>query len=97
MPGVHRNSDSRACGAVTQSSSTKVRVNGRDIVLQGDNNSHGGGPLRASVTNVRANGKPIIILNNSAAPDSLCGVIGHGGHGHCNPKATSASGNVNAG
>ena len=67
MPGVHRNSDSRACGAVTQSSSTKVRVNGRDIVLQGDNNSHGGG------------------------------VIGHGGHGHCNPKATSASGNVNAG
>ena len=44
MPGVHRNSDSRACGAVTQSSSVRVRVNGRDIAVQGDNNSHGGGP-----------------------------------------------------
>ena len=97
MPGVHRNNDSRACGAKTQSSSTKVRVNGRDIVLQGDNNSHGGGPLRASVTNVRANGKPIIILNDSAAPDRLFRQIGHGGHPHGNPKATSASGNVNAG
>ena len=97
MPGVHRNNDSRACGAKTQSSSPNVRVNGEFISTQGDNNSHGGGPLRASVTNVRANGKPIIILNDSAASDSRYGKIGHSGHGHGNPKATSASGNVNAG
>lgn len=96
---VHRQDDSRECGAKTQARVNNVRVNGKFISTEGDTNTHSGGALRATETSgrTRAGGKPIIILNDPAGRDALCGVIGHEGHGHCNPKATGASNNVRAG
>lgn len=91
---VHRNNDSRVCGARTRAIVNNVRVNGEFISTEGDPNTHGAGTLRATVTSgrTRAGGRPIIILNDPASPDSLCP-----GPGHCNPIATSASGDVRAG
>jgi hypothetical protein len=99
MNFVHRDNDKRQCGASTSATVNNVRVNNQFISTEGDTNSHSGGALRATATSgrTRAGGKPIIILNDPASQDSLCGKIGHAGHGHCNPKATSASGNVRAG
>ena len=99
MNYVHRNNDKRMCGASTRAIVNNVRVNNEFISTEGDPNTHGGGVLQATVTRgrTRAGGKPIIILNDPAGRDRLCGVIGHAGHGHCSPKATSASGDVRAG
>ena len=99
MNFVHRNNDSIACGAKTNATVNNVRVNNQFISTEGDTNSHSGGALQATATSgrTRAGGKPIIILNDPAQQDRFCGKIGHSGHGHCNPKATSASGNVRAG
>lgn len=93
---VHRDGDTRSCGATTQSSSNRVRVNGRAISIEDDTNTHGGGALKASETvgKVRVNGKPVILLNDNASPDKLCPIPGGS---HCNPKASSASHNVRAG
>jgi uncharacterized Zn-binding protein involved in type VI secretion len=93
---VHRNNDSRACGAKTRATVNNVRVNGRFISTEGDPNTHGGGALRATETSgrTRAGGKPIIILNDPASADALCPPLGPP---HCNPRATSASGDVRAG
>ena len=93
---VHRQSDSRSCGATTIARVSNVRVNNRNISVDGDPNTHGGGNLKASVTvgKVRANSIPVIVLNDSASPDSLCPIPGGP---HCEPKATSASENVRAG
>jgi len=93
---IHRNNDSRACGARTRATVNNVRVNGEFISTEGDPNSHGGGSLRATLTSgrTRAGGKPIIILNDPASPDSLCPTVGPP---HCTPRATSASGDVRAG
>ncbi len=93
---VHRQSDSRSCGATTIARVSNVRVNNRNISVDGDPNTHGGGNLKASVTvgKVRANGIPVVVLNDSASPDSLCPIPGGP---HCEPKATSASENVRAG
>ena len=62
---VHRQSDSRSCGATTIARVSNVRVNNRNISVDGDPNTHGGGNLKASVTvgKVRANGIPVIVLN----------------------------------
>lgn len=91
---VHRQGDSRSCGATTVTRSNKVRANGRLVSIEGDPNTHRGGALRASETvgKVRVNGIPVILLNDNAAPDARCP-----GPGHCNPKAASASPNVRAG
>jgi uncharacterized Zn-binding protein involved in type VI secretion len=91
---VHRQGDSRSCGATTVAKSNRVRVNGRPISIEGDPNTHSGGALRASETvgKVRVNSIPVILLNDNASADALCP-----GPGHCNPKATSASPNVRAG
>lgn len=96
---VHRQDDSRACGAKTRATVNNVRVNNKFISTEGDTNTHGGGALRATETSgrTRAGGKPIIILNDPASPDRLFRVIGHEGHGHGNPSATGASNNVRAG
>lgn len=92
---IHRQNDSRDCGAKTVTRCTNVRVNGRFISIDGDVNTHGGGALIATETigKVRANGVPIILQADSAKPDRLCPT----GNNHCNPKASSASNNVRAG
>ena len=93
---VHRQSDSRSCGATTIARVSNVRVNNRNISVDGDPKTHGAGNLKASVTvgKVSANSITVIDLNDSASPDSLCPIPGGP---HCEPKATSASENVRAG
>lgn len=86
MPGTHRNTDSRSCGARTivvgQSS---VFVNGLLWSVNGDPNNHGNGNLIASINNVLIEGKAPIIRGDSARPDNL---------DHINPSASGASGDV---
>lgn len=88
---IHRQGDKRSCGASTVTKTSKTRVNGKLISVQGDTNTHGGGGLKPSQNKVRAEGKPVIILNDNASPDN------HPLPEHPNPKASSASHNVRAG
>jgi uncharacterized protein (TIGR02594 family) len=59
--------------------------------VQGDIESHGNGALNNSQNDVLINNKPIIVMNDSAAPDSLCSP--YGGN-HCSPNVVQASDNV---
>jgi len=93
MPSIHRNTDSRICGAATvvvgQSS---VYANGLLVSVDGDPNTDGGGNLSAACKNVYINGK--MVVNNSpdnAAPDSLCPIPGGP---HCAPATAGGSSNV---
>ena len=53
MPQVHRNGDSRLCGATTNAlAHMNVYVNSQPISVNGDTNSHGGGSLGARCKNV---------------------------------------------
>jgi len=91
---IHRQGDSRICGAATVNTQTTVRANGRFISIDGDPNTHGGGALIATETvgRVRIAGIPIILNGDPAKPDSLCPIPPH-----CGPDASSASPNVRAG
>jgi uncharacterized Zn-binding protein involved in type VI secretion len=94
MPAVHRNGDSRACGAATiVAGQSTVFVEGKLFSVQGDPNSDGGGSLIASGSTVRVNNIPIIVVGDGASPDALCIPIGGA---HCAPSATSGSGTVSA-
>ena len=46
---IHRQRDSRTCGASTNTRIPNVRVNGRFISVDGDTNSHGAGGLISSI------------------------------------------------
>ena len=92
MPAVHRDTDSRACGASTISAQSRnVYVNGLLWSVNGDPNSHGGGALSAATNNVFIGGIAVCNNNDSAAPDALCVPIGGS---HCAPNAVGGSGNV---
>lgn len=91
MPGVHRDGDSRACGASTNASNPNVFANNRLCAVDGNPNSHGGGSLNAANPNVYIGNILVVINGNGAAPDALCPIPGGP---HCAPSATSASGNV---
>ena len=93
---VHRERDSRTCGASTVTQVKNVRVNNRFISVEGDTNTHGGGSLKASLTvgKVRAGNIAVILTGDAASPDSLCPPLGGA---HCSPNASSASPNVRAG
>lgn len=91
MAGVHRDTDSRACGARTNASNPNVYANNLLCAVDGNPNSHGGGNLKAANPNVYIGGILVVINGNSASPDSLCPLPGGA---HCAPSATSASGNV---
>jgi hypothetical protein len=92
MPGVHRNGDSRACGAGTiVSGQGSVYVNNKLASVNKDQNSHGGGGLKANNPGVYINGELVVIQSNSADPDALCPLPGGA---HCAPSATGASGDV---
>jgi uncharacterized Zn-binding protein involved in type VI secretion len=95
LPQVHRNGDSRSCGAsTTASNNSNVFVNNQPISVNGDPNTHGGGELSASCNKVYV-GEILVVLNgNSAAPDSLCPLPGGA---HCGPSATSGSPDVEIG
>ena len=93
---IHRQGDSRICGASTVTRINNVRVNNRPISIQGDTNTHGGGALKATLTvgKVRAGQIPVILQSDPASADSLCPTVGGP---HCGPDASSASPNVRAG
>jgi len=93
MTAIHRNSDSRACGAATVvAGQSTVYANDLLVSVNGDPNSHGAGALSASCHDVYVNGILVVDLGDSAAPDVLCPIPPH-----CNPSATSASSNVYVG
>lgn len=95
MAGVHRNTDSRACGASTNvTGQNTVYVNNKLCSVHGDPNSHGGGNLKAACNNVKVNHKLVVIQGNSASADSRCPIPGGN---HCDPKATTASSDVKVG
>ena len=91
---IHRQGDSRICGATTVTQQNTVRANNRFISIQGDTNTHGAGALRATETvgKVRVANIPVILQNDPASPDRLCPIPPH-----CGPDASSASPNVRAG
>lgn len=94
MPGVHRNSDSRSCGAsTTVTGQSTVYVNGLLVSVKDDPNTHGDGGLNASVNpgTIFVNGKEMVLQGSTAKPDLLCPVVGGP---HCNPVAVGASGDV---
>ena len=96
MAAVHRDTDSRSCGASTVTAQAKnVFANGLLISIDGDPNSHGGGALSAGSDQVYAGG--ILVVNHSpdgAAPDALCVPIGGA---HCGPSTASGSPDVYVG
>lgn len=95
MPAIHRNNDSRSCGAKTVvSGQSTVLANGKLVSVNSDPNTHGQGNINASCKNVFINGKLVTINGNSARADSLC--PDEGGK-HCSPSTTSGSDNVFAG
>lgn len=93
MPQVHRNGDSRKCGASTNAVAHKnVYVNDQPISVDGDPNSHGGGELNAACKNVYVGGKLVVLNGNSASADNRCPIPPH-----CGPDATSGSPDVHIG
>lgn len=95
MPAAHRQGDSRVCGATTVvRGQSSVFVNGRLWSVEGDENSHGGGVLFASGSTIFIENKKVIVNNpDTAAPDSLCFIVGPP---HCSPDTASGSGDVSA-
>lgn len=93
MPSVHRNTDSRTCGASTVvAGNTNVYANNLLVSVNGDPNSHGSGNLVAACNNVFVNN--ILSVNNSpdsAAADALCIPVGGP---HCSPATAGGSPNV---
>lgn len=95
MPQVHRNGDSRSCGATTTASNNaRVFVNNQPISVNADPNTHGGGALKASNNKVKVGGILVVLNGNGAAPDNKCPLPGGA---HCSPSATSGSPNVHIG
>jgi len=92
---IHRNGDSRTCGAATiVAGQGTVFANSKLVSVDADPNSHGAGALTAKCNEVYVNSKMVVIVGNSASADSLCPTAGGD---HCNPKSSSGSGNVNVG
>jgi len=91
MAAVHRDTDSRSCGASTIAANPNVFTNNLLTAIDGNPNSHGGGGLVAANPNVFIGNKLTVIQGNGANPDSLCPIPGGP---HCSPSATSGSGNV---
>jgi uncharacterized Zn-binding protein involved in type VI secretion len=92
MTAIHRNTDSRACGAGTVvAGNSTVFANGLLVSVNGDPNSHGGGSLSASTNQVFVEGKMVVEVGDSASPDALCIPLGGA---HCGPSSTGGSPNV---
>ena len=92
MAAVHRNGDSRTCGASTVSGQGKnVFANGKLVSINGDPNSHGAGALSASVNQVFIGGTMIVENGDSASADNLCP---DPGGAHCSPASSSGSPDV---
>jgi len=87
MAAIHRQDDSRTCGATTiVTGQSTVYAGGKLISVDGDGNTDGGGALSTSHGSITINGKGIIVVGDSAAPDSLSPIPGGP---HCAPNASS--------
>ena len=92
MTAIHRNDDSRACGASTVvAGNSTVFANNKLVSVNGDPNSHGGGSLGASTNQIFVQNKMVVEVGDSAAPDALCPPLGGA---HCGPSSTSGSPDV---
>lgn len=94
MPGIHRDTDQRECGATTTvRGQTTVYVNGLLAAVKGDPNTHANGELLADINpgTVYFGNLLVVLQGSSAQPDRLCPPLGPP---HCNPKAVGASGDV---
>jgi hypothetical protein len=93
MVQVHRQDDSRSCGATTVVSGQNfVFVDGKLWAVEGDPDSHGGGGLHpGNIAAIYINGIRVIGNGDSADPDSLCEPLGGA---HCSPNASSGDPNV---
>ena len=90
MTAIHRETDSRVCGASTNvAGNSTVFANGLLVSVDGDPNSHGGGSLNASTNQVFVQGKMVVEVGDAASPDSLCPIPPH-----CGPDSSSGSPNV---
>ena len=86
MAAIHRNGDSRACGATTVvSGQSNVYANGKLVSVDKDLSSHGGGALTARSRNVYINGKLVVNVGDAGAVDE---------QDHTNTAASSGSPNV---
>jgi uncharacterized Zn-binding protein involved in type VI secretion len=95
MAAIHRQDDSRTCGATTiVTGQSTVYAGGKLISVDGDGNTDGGGALSTSHGSITINGKGIIVVGDSAAPDGLCPIPGGP---HCAPNASSGLGSVTVG
>jgi hypothetical protein len=92
MAAVHRDTDSRTCGASTGViGQGNVYANDLLVSVNGDTNSHGGGALKAKCNEVYVNNIMVVDKGDDANPDGLCAPVGGE---HCSPNAKLASGNV---
>jgi uncharacterized Zn-binding protein involved in type VI secretion len=92
---IHRQDDSRSCGATTiVSGQSTVYAGGKLVSVNGDGNTDGGGALSAATNNVFIGGIMIVNVGDSAAPDSLCPIPGGA---HCSPSASSGLDSVQVG
>lgn len=92
---IHRQDDSRTCGATTiVSGQSTVYAGGKLVSVHGDENSDGGGALTAATNNVYINGKMVVNVGDSAAADDECPTAGGQ---HCSPSASSGLGSVQVG
>lgn len=93
MPSIHRQTDSRTCGATTVvTNQSTVFADGLLVSVNGDPNSHGAGALIAACNQVYVEGK--LVVNNSpdsASADNLCPPLGGA---HCAPATASGSADV---
>jgi len=95
MATIHRQDDSRACGATTiVKGQSTVFAGGKLISVDGDENTDGGGALSTSHGSITINGKGIIVVGDSAVGDNLCPIPGGA---HCAPNASSGLGTVTVG
>lgn len=86
---VHRQDDTRACGATTiVTGQSTVYCNGKLVSVDGDPNTDGAGGLIAKCKEVYINGKKVVIVTNTAVPDMLCPLLDAE---HCIPSATGGS------
>lgn len=83
---IHRDGDSRTCGASTiVVGQDDVFANEKLISVDKDPDSHGAGNLNAQTRQVFINGKMVVNVGDSAVPDR---------RNHPNPAAASGSDNV---
>ncbi len=89
---IHRETDSRICGATTIAvGNQNVYANFLLVSVNADPNSHNGGSLIAGSKNVFCNNKLVVNHSpDSANPDALC--IPR--NPHCSPDTASGSPNV---